>query len=86
MMSATVNSVMEGPEGGPARAPAPKGPGEPSPAETSFELVRRACAGDSEAENKMSGAIPLACTSGRGAGSRPVRARRWTPAMSSRTC
>lgn len=52
-MSATVNSVMEGSEGGAARAPAPKGSGEPRPVETSFELVRRACAGDSEAENEI---------------------------------
>jgi RNA polymerase sigma factor (sigma-70 family) len=53
MMSATVNRLMEGSEGGPARAPASKAPGEPRPVETSFELVRRACAGDPEAENEI---------------------------------
>lgn len=52
-MSATVNWFMEGSDDGAARAPAPKGSGEPRPAETSFELVRRACAGDAEAENEV---------------------------------
>ncbi|MEO5823678.1 MAG: sigma-70 family RNA polymerase sigma factor [Vicinamibacteraceae bacterium] len=52
-MSATVYSVMEGSEAGKARAPAEKVAGEPRPAETSFELVRRACSGDSEAENEI---------------------------------
>ncbi len=52
-MSATVNAVMEGSESGAARAQAPKGLGEARPAETSFELVRRACAGDADAENEV---------------------------------
>ena len=52
-MSATVSSVMEGSEDGAARAPAPKAPGEPRLSETSFELVRRACAGDADAENEV---------------------------------
>ena len=53
MMSATVYNVMEGSDAGKARAPAVKPAGEPSQAETSFELVRRACAGDAEAENEI---------------------------------
>lgn len=53
MMSATVYKVMEGSDAGKARAPAAKAAGEPSQAETSFELVRRACAGDAEAENEV---------------------------------
>jgi RNA polymerase sigma-70 factor (ECF subfamily) len=53
MMPATVYSVMEGSEAGKARAPEGKGAVEPRPAETSFELVRRACAGDAEAENEI---------------------------------
>jgi len=56
-MSATVSRFMEGSDDGAARAPAPKGPGkptaEPRPSETSFELVRRACAGDADAENEV---------------------------------
>jgi RNA polymerase sigma factor (sigma-70 family) len=53
MMSATVDRFMEGSEGGKARAPAAKESGEPRPAETSLELVRRACTGDAEAENEI---------------------------------
>jgi RNA polymerase sigma-70 factor, ECF subfamily len=53
MMSATVDSVMEGSQGGSARGPAPKGSAEPRPAESSFELVQRACGGDAEAENEI---------------------------------
>jgi RNA polymerase sigma factor (sigma-70 family) len=53
MMSATVDTVMEGPDAGRARAAAAKPLTEPRPAETSFELVRRACGGDAEAENEV---------------------------------
>ncbi len=52
-MSATVDSAMEGSKGGTARGPAPKGSSEPRPAESSFELVQRACGGDADAENEI---------------------------------
>jgi RNA polymerase sigma factor (sigma-70 family) len=41
-----------GPPGSPRRAPAPKSP-QPSEPESSFELVRRACAGDRDAEDAI---------------------------------
>jgi RNA polymerase sigma factor (sigma-70 family) len=44
---------MDDAQAGKARAPGGTPHGEPRPSETSFELVKRACAGDNEAENEI---------------------------------
>jgi RNA polymerase sigma-70 factor (ECF subfamily) len=53
MMSALARTIMDDPKAGMARAPGKEPQGELRPSETSFELVRRACAGDTEAENEI---------------------------------
>ena len=52
-MSAAFDTAMERSKDGVARVQAPQAASEPRPSETSFELVRRACAGDTEAENEV---------------------------------
>lgn len=53
MMSALVRTRMKGPDAAKARAAAAKKPGDARPGETSFELLKRACTGDAEAENEI---------------------------------
>ena len=53
MMSTLVTTPMTRPDAAKARAPGKTAPEVPTPAETSFELVKRACGGDVDAENEV---------------------------------
>jgi len=52
-MSTFVSTPMEGPKSAKAKTPSTERPAEPRPSESSFELVKRACAGDEDAKNEV---------------------------------